>query len=184
MYHPGFSTEIRVGGLGEGLCADFRPVHFTGVATVVTKLLLQCLPEIAIFGEKDYQQLLVVRRLAVDLDIPVEISGAATVREADGLALSSRNAYLSAAARAVAGRLNRVLAESRESLVGGAAVADALARGREALTAAGFEAIDYYELRHAETLAPVVNLNRPARLLAAVHVGGCRLIDNLAVDAI
>lgn len=184
IYRPGFATEVRVGGLGDGLCADFRPVHFTGVATVVTKLLLQCLPEIAIFGEKDYQQLLVVRRLAADLDIPVGIVGVATLREADGLALSSRNAYLSADARAVAGRLNRVLAETKETLAGGAAVAGALARGREALAAAGFEAIDYLELRHGETLAPMTALKYPARLLAAVHVGGCRLIDNVAVEAV
>jgi pantoate--beta-alanine ligase len=184
MYRPGASTKVRVGGLGDGLCADFRPVHFTGVATVVAKLLLQCLPEIAIFGEKDYQQLLVIRRLAIDLDIPVEIVGAATLREADGLAMSSRNVYLSADARAVAGRLNRVMAETRGFLIGGTPVADALSRGRDELEAAGFEAIDYYELRDGETLAPLATLEKPARLLAAVHVGGCRLIDNIAVGAV
>jgi len=184
MYRPGASTEVRVGGLGDGLCADFRPVHFTGVATVVAKLLLQCLPEIAIFGDKDYQQLLVIRRLAIDLDIPVEVVGAATLREADGLAMSSRNVYLSAGARVIAGQLNRVMAETIEALIGGAPVAETLARGRDKLGAAGFEAIYYYELRDAETLAPLTTLDKPARLLAAVHVGGCRLIDNLAVEAI
>ena len=184
MYRPGASTEVRVGGLGDGLCADFRPVHFTGVATVVAKLLLQCLPEIAIFGEKDYQQLLVIRRLAIDLDIPVEIVGAATLREADGLAMSSRNVYLSVDARMVAGQLNRVMAETIVALNGGAPVGETLTRGHDDLIAAGFEAIDYYELCDAETLAPLVTLGRPARLLAAIHVGGCRLIDNLAVEAI
>jgi pantoate--beta-alanine ligase len=182
MYRPGASTEVRVGGPGDGLCADFRPVHFTGVATVVAKLLLQCLPEIAIFGEKDYQQLLVIRRLAIDLDIPVEIVGVATMREADGLAMSSRNVYLSADVRAVAGRLNRVMSGTIEALIGGVPVAEALNQGRNELEAAGFEAIDYYDLRDGETLAPLATLEKPARLLAAVHVGGCRLIDNIAVE--
>ena len=183
MYPQGFATEVRVAGLAEGLCADFRPVHFTGVATVVAKLLAQCRPDIALFGEKDYQQLLVVRRLARDLDLAVEIVGVPTVREADGLALSSRNASLSAAERAVAGRLNRVLAETAGRIAGGGEVAGALARGREQLAAAGFDGVDYLELRDAETLEPVTALARPARLLAAVRLGACRLIDNLAVVA-
>jgi pantoate--beta-alanine ligase len=148
----------------------------------VAKLLLQCLPEIAIFGEKDYQQLLVIRRLAIDLDIPVEIVGVATMREADGLAMSSRNVYLSADVRAVAGRLNRVMSGTIEALIGGVPVAEALNQGRNELEAAGFEAIDYYDLRDGETLAPLATLEKPARLLAAVHVGGCRLIDNIAVE--
>ena len=183
MYGPGFSTEVRVAGVGEGLCADQRPLHFTGVATVVAKLLSQCLPDVALFGEKDYQQLLVVRRLARDLDILVEIVGVPTVREADGLALSSRNAYLSAEGRAVAGRLNRVLADAARRIAGGEEVAGALAGARERLVSAGFDDVDYLELRDAETLAPVEALRCPARLLAAVRVGGCRLIDNLPVAA-
>ncbi len=183
MYPDGFATEVRVAGLAEGLCAAFRPVHFTGVATVVAKLLAQCRPDFALFGEKDYQQLLVVRRLARDLDLAVEIVGVPTVREADGLALSSRNAYLSAEERAVAGRLNRVLAETAGCIAGGGGVAGTLARGREKLAAAGFDGVDYLELRDAETLEPVTGLARPARLLAAVRLGACRLIDNLAVVA-
>jgi pantoate--beta-alanine ligase len=183
MYPRGFATEVRVAGLAEGLCAEFRPVHFTGVATVVAKLLAQCRPDFAIFGEKDYQQLVVVRRLARDLDLAVEIVGVGTVREADGLACSSRNAKLSAKERAIAGRLNRVLAETAGDIAGGGEVVAALARGRDALARAEFDGVDYLELRDAETLEPVTALARPARLLAAVHVGACRLIDNLPVVA-
>ena len=182
MYPDGFASEVRVAGLGEGLCAVQRPHHFPGVVTVVAKLLNQCRPHMALFGEKDYQQLLVVRRLARDLDLDVEIVGVPTVRESDGLAMSSRNAGLSRHGRAVAGRLNRVLGDVARQIAAGDTVAAALVRGRDALIALGFEAVDYLELRDAETLAPLDEATRPARLLAAVHIDGCRLIDNIALE--
>jgi pantoate--beta-alanine ligase len=181
IYPSGFATSVAVEGLGDVLEGEHRPGFFTGVATVVTKLLLQSLPDIAVFGEKDYQQLLVIKRLVRDLDIPVRIEAAAIVREDDGLAMSSRNAYLSPAERAIAGTLNAVLAGVAERLAGGEVTAGALAWGRERLAAAGFAAVEYLELRDAETLAPVEAPERPARLLAAVRIGPARLIDNIAV---
>ena len=181
MYPDGFATTVTVARVSEGLCGDYRPGHFPGVATVVAKLLLQCAPDVAVFGEKDYQQLAVIRQLVRDLDIPVEIVGVPTVREADGLAMSSRNAYLSPAERKIAGQLNAVLARVAERLAGGEGAARSLEWGRERLAAAGFAAIDYLELRDAETLAPAEAPERPARLLAAVHIGATRLIDNIAV---
>ena len=181
MYPEGFATEVRVSKLGDGLCAVQRPHHFPGVATVVAKLLGQCRPHVALFGEKDYQQLLVIRRLARDLDLDVEIHGVPTVRESDGLAMSSRNAGLSKDGRAVAGGLNHVLGDVAHRIAAGDAVAEALASGRDALIALGFEAVDYLELRDAETLVPLDQATRPARLLAAVHIDGCRLIDNITL---
>ncbi len=230
IYPPGFATAVTVAGITEGLCGARRPGHFDGVATVVTKLLLQASPDAAYFGEKDFQQLTVVKRLALDLDIPVEIVGVPTVREADGLALSSRNVYLSSDERRIAPALYRVLRETAAAIVGqpGASAASlarepsksdpllvtpakaggqgdraprsspalirgsrgnddsmqtdtALARGAAALGQAGF-VVEYLELRDAETLAPVAGpLVRPARLLAGVHLGRPRLIDNIAV---
>lgn len=183
MYPSGFAANIHIGGVSEGLDGATRPGHFDGVATVVAKLLLQCLPDAAFFGEKDYQQLLVVRRLAEDLDIPTRIVGVPTVREADGLALSSRNVYLSPAERRTAPLLHRVLQEAAATLAAPpAAVADTLARGVATLADAGF-APDYLELRDAATLAPLSRLDRPARLLAAARLGRTRLIDNIAVPA-
>ena len=181
MYPPGFATAVEVGGVSDGLESAHRPGHFVGVATVVAKLLLQALPDAAFFGEKDYQQLLVVRRLARDLDIPARIEGVPTLREADGLALSSRNVYLSAGERGVAPLLHRVLRDTAAALAEQPnAVGGALARGIAALGAGGF-AVDYFELRDAETLAPVTRLAGPARLLAAARLGRTRLIDNVAV---
>jgi pantoate--beta-alanine ligase len=184
MYPPGFATAVEIGGVSEGLDGAHRPGHFAGVATVVAKLLLQSLPDAAYFGEKDYQQLMVVRRLAQDLDIPVRIEGVATVREADGLALSSRNAYLSPAERRKAPLLYRVLCESAAALAPVAedpdAVAAILERGIAQLRAGGF-AVDYLELRGASDLAPMSRLGGPARLLAAVQIGRTRLIDNVPV---
>lgn len=181
MYPTGFATSVRVGGIGDDLEGAFRPGHFAGVATVVCKLLLQSLPDRAYFGEKDYQQLLVVRRMARDLDIPVHIEGVATVREADGLALSSRNIYLSAEERRTAPLLHRVL---REVAAGIAAHPDdveaRLGRGLAVLRAGGF-AVDYLELRDAADLAPVARLTAPSRLLAAARLGRTRLIDNVPV---
>jgi len=181
MYPPGFSTTVTVAGISEGLCGDFRPGHFAGVATVVSKLLIQALPDVALFGEKDYQQLMVIKRLARDLDIPVRIAGVPTVREADGLAMSSRNWYLTPQERAAAPALYRVLSGIAGRLAGGAAAAPLLAEGRAALAAAGFEPVQYLALCDAETLAPLARADRPARLLAAAYLGKTRLIDNVAV---
>ncbi len=184
VYPPGFSTSVSVGGVTQGLCGVFRPGHFEGVATVVAKLLLQCLPDIAVFGEKDYQQLQCIRRLARDLDIPVEIVGVPTVRDQDGMALSSRNAKLSAADRRAALSLSRVLREVAATLAREpGAVAATLERGMKTLEAAGFESIDYLEVCDAESLEPVAAVERPARVLAAARVGGTRLIDNLPIPA-
>jgi pantoate--beta-alanine ligase len=181
MYPSGFATGIRVAGIGDTLEGAFRPGHFEGVATVVCKLLLQSLPDTAYFGEKDYQQLLVVRRMARDLDIPVRIAGVPTVREADGLALSSRNVYLSKEERRTAPLLHRVLREVATAIVAHPDdPATSLARGLDALRAGGF-AVDYLELRDAADLAPVDRLTAPSRLLAAARLGRTRLIDNIAV---
>jgi pantoate--beta-alanine ligase len=181
IYPPGFDLAIRVGGPSAGLESDARPHFFTGVATVVAKLLTAALPDEAMFGEKDYQQLLVVRKLVRDLNLPVEIVACPTVREADGLALSSRNAYLSDEERRRAPALFSALSEAAAAIGTGGAPAAALARAREALTAAGF-AIDYLELRDADSLEPVTDLaGRPLRLLAAARLGATRLIDNVPV---
>lgn len=181
MYPPGFATNVRVSGVAEGLEGAHRAGHFDGVATIVSKLLLQVLPDIAYFGEKDYQQLLVVRRLARDLDVPTRIVGVPIVREPDGLALSSRNVYLSPVERAVAPLLHRVMEEAAAALRhSGGDVDGLLERSRERLRKAGF-AVDYLELRDAETLAPAVSLGVPGRLLAAARLGRTRLIDNVPV---
>jgi len=181
MYAAGFATAVRVGGVAEELEGAHRPGHFDGVATVVTKLLLQALPDVACFGEKDYQQLTIVRRLVRDLDIPVRIEGVPTVRDPDGLALSSRNVYLSPAERQVAPSLYRTLSDSAAALIAAPEhVAGALAGGVAALGAAGFDP-EYLDLRDAETLAPMPVLDRPARLLTAARLGRTRLIDNIAV---
>jgi pantoate--beta-alanine ligase len=181
IYPPGFASNIRVAGVSERLEGAHRPGHFDGVATVVAKLLLQCLPDAAFFGEKDYQQLMVVRRLVRDLDIPVRIEGVVTVREPDGLALSSRNVYLSPEERRVAPRLYRVLNDTAAVLRERPdAAAPALAGGISALDGAGF-VTDYLELRDAADLSPMITLDRPARLLAAARLGRTRLIDNIAV---
>jgi pantoate--beta-alanine ligase len=181
MYAPGFVTNIQIGGIADQLEGARRPGHFDGVATVVTKLLLQALPDIACFGEKDYQQLMIVRRLVRDLNIPVRIEGVSTVREPDGLALSSRNVYLSRAERQAAPALYRTLSDTAAALAGAPdRVTEALARGVAMLRGAGFEP-DYLELRDAKTLAPMAALDRAARLLAAARLGRTRLIDNIAV---
>ena len=183
MYPEGFQTTVSVAGLADGLCGAARPGHFAGVATVVSKLLLQCLPDAAYFGEKDYQQLLVIRRMTRDLDIPVAIEGVPILRETDGLALSSRNAFLSAGQREIAGALPRILAAAAERLAVGEPASGVLATAEAALLAAGFAAVDYVALCDAGTLAPLDRADRPARLLAAAHIGETRLIDNLAVTA-
>jgi pantoate--beta-alanine ligase len=179
MYPEGFSTTVTVAKVSEGLCGAFRPVHFAGVATVVSKLLLQALPDVAVFGEKDYQQLQVIKRMVRDLDIPVRIEGAATVREADGLALSSRNAYLSPEERKVAPSLNRALKDVAAALKAGQSAEAACAKAKDWLIAQGFASIDYLEARDAETLSPALAPGRPARVLAAAWLGKTRLIDNI-----
>ncbi len=182
MYPDGFATTVRVEGLTDCLCGVSRPGFFDGVATVVSKLLLQAMADVAIFGEKDYQQLLVVRRMARDLDIPVEIIGAPTVREADGLALSSRNAYLDVDARARAATLIRALRDVAVRLRGEPGdVAPALAAAHRDLAAAGFAPIDYLEARNGDSLATAERAGRGTRLFAAAWLGETRLIDNIAV---
>ena len=183
MYPPGFSTTITVGAIAEGLCGPFRPGHFAGVATVVAKLLLQAGPDIACFGEKDYQQLQVVKRMVRDLDLPVAIEGVATLREPDGLALSSRNRYLTPAQRHSAAAIFRVLATIAERLrAGETTIAAAAAWGKAELTAAGFDPVDYLEICDAADLTPLAALDRPARVLTAAWLGRTRLIDNLALE--
>jgi pantoate--beta-alanine ligase len=182
MYPEGFATKIVPEGPAKaGLEDTFRPHFFAGVATVVAKLLLQCEPDVALFGEKDFQQLKVVTRLARDLSLPTRIVSAPTVREPDGLALSSRNAYLTASERHAAPTLNRVLRQCAEAIHGGKPIAGALAQGREAIAKSGF-ALDYLEARNAETLAPLGDgRSEPIRLLVAARIGKTRLIDNIAV---
>jgi pantoate--beta-alanine ligase len=181
MYPHGFATRIEVGGPALGLESDFRPHFFSGVATVVAKLLIAVMPDEATFGEKDYQQLLVIRRLVADLGLPIEIVAGATVREPDGLAMSSRNAYLSPSERKIASQLNAVLREVAEKVQQGKAIATVEEHGREALLHAGFASVDYVAVRDAETLAPPETLTRPARVLAAAKIGSTRLIDNFAM---
>ena len=182
MYPPGSATTVSVAGPATvGLEDRFRPTHFAGVATVVAKLLVQALPDVAIFGEKDFQQLKVIARMARDLHLPVSILGGATMREPDGLALSSRNRYLSPAERAVAPRLHHALQEGAAAIRAGAAPAEAAAEAAAALAASGF-AVDYVAARDAETLEPVASpAAGPVRLLAAARLGRTRLIDNIAV---
>jgi len=167
MYPEGFATNVVVTSVSTPLEGEFRPHFFGGVATVVTKLLLQALPDAAFFGEKDYQQLQVITRMARDLDIPVAIEGCATVRESDGLAMSSRNAYLNADERRIAARLNLIMHDAIKAARTGEPIAKAEAEAARHLTAAGFTSIDYVAIRDAETLAPIQDLSRPARILAA-----------------
>jgi pantoate--beta-alanine ligase len=182
MYPDGPAIAVRAGPLGDDLDGAARFGHFDGVATIVARLFDQVRPDIALFGEKDYQQLLVIRDMVRDLALTVEIIGVPTQRDADGLALSSRNAYLSDEERLAARALPRALGEAAQAIEGGADVAEALARARARLEGAGFDPIDYVALRDAETLAPMDRLDRPARLLAAARMGHTRLIDNLPVE--
>lgn len=181
MYPPGFATAMTVEGPALGLETDFRPHFFGGVAIVVAKLLLAAMPDIAMFGEKDYQQLLVIRRMATDLALPIEIAGGAIVREADGLALSSRNVYLSADERKVAGQLNLILRAAIARLRKGDAVVDVEGAAEAALKEAGFNSVDYVAVRDAATLETIGDISKPARILAAAKIGATRLIDNIAV---
>lgn len=181
MFPDGFGTSIRVAGASEGLESAARPHLFGGVATIAAKLFMQAQPDIAVFGEKDYQQLLVVRRLARDLDLPIEIAAAPTLREHDGLAMSARNAFLSGGERKTAAWLNVVLNDTAEAVQKGKPMAEATQLAKARLLKLGFAAVDYLEIRDAATLQPLSRLQAPARLLAAARIGATRLIDNVAV---
>jgi len=190
MYPGGHSTRVRVDGPAETLESEFRPGHFDGVATVVAKLLLQALPDVALFGEKDYQQLLVIRRMVRDLDVPVRIDGVPTVREADGLALSSRNAYLTPAERAIAPTLHRTISAVARAVAEGGSPEREASLAADTLVRVGFRKVDYVAVRDAETLEPLTDYvidsvgdaSRSARVLAAAWLGRARLIDNVPVN--
>lgn len=184
IYPDGFVTSISVGGVSEPLEGAHRPGHFDGVATVVCKLLNQVGPDVALFGEKDYQQLAVIRRMVRDLDLPVTIIGVPTARAEDGLALSSRNAYLSAAEREAAAELPRAMRDGVARIEAGEDVETVLATIRQCLEQAGFGPIDYVALCNSETLSETRNINGPARLLIAARLGKTRLIDNFPVKSI
>jgi pantoate--beta-alanine ligase len=182
MYPTGFATEISVGGpLTQTLDAIARPGHFTGVATVVSKLLIQTMPDVAAFGEKDYQQLQIIRRMVTDLNLPIEIMPVATVRDEHGLALSSRNAYLSAEERVSARQLNKILARAGRRLRQGTTGPAACAQAEQELLAAGFSSVDYVAFADPDNLAPLETFEGRGRLLAAARLGKTRLIDNMAV---
>lgn len=183
IYPDGFATTVLVDGAAKADLEDrFRPTHFAGVATIVAKLLIQAQADVALFGEKDYQQLLVVKRMAADLDIPTRIVGAPTLREEDGLAMSSRNVYLSAEERGRAATLHRALRDAAAQIKRGEALEDATRAASEMVAQGGFE-IDYLEARHADTLLRIRNRSEgPVRLLVAARLGATRLIDNIAVE--
>ena len=182
MYPEGFATMIAPEGAALGLETDFRPHFFSGVATVCCKLFTQCAPDIALFGEKDYQQLCVIRQLVRDLDLPLEIVGCETIREDDGLAMSSRNAYLSDAERRVATAMHQVIAEAAKNFRSGTSADEACATAGHKLLQAGFKTIDYVAIRDADTLSAVeAGSDTPCRILAAAWLGETRLIDNIAV---
>ncbi len=182
MYPDGFSTTVTVSGVTQTLEGEARPTHFDGVATVVSKLLLAALPDCAVFGEKDYQQLLTIRRMVADLNIPVDILGGPILREPDGLAMSSRNAYLTPDERKAAGQLNVILREAADAVAGGADIAAETGAAKERLLALGFSSVDYLTVRDTVSLAPMAKLDRPARILVAAKIGKPRLLDNMAVE--
>lgn len=183
IYPEGFSTVVSVSGLTAGLCGPFRPGHFDGVVTVVAKLFLQSLPDIAVFGEKDYQQLLVIRQLSKDLNIPVEIVGAPIVREEDGLAMSSRNWHLSEKERLIAPELYRILQLVAERVIARPNDCERICHlARIELLERGFEAVDYITICHGESLEALTAYNYPARIFGAARLGQARLIDNLPIS--
>lgn len=181
MYPESFSTSVSVGGIAQHLEGVSRPYFFNGVATAVSKLLLQAAPDRAYFGEKDFQQLQVVRRMVRDLNIPVAIVAVPTIREADGLAMSSRNRYLSAAQRKMAGALPQVMHDTVTELRGGAVAAPIIANAKGRLHQAGFDRVDYLELCDEATLQPIPIARAPSRLFVAAYMGATRLIDNWPV---
>jgi pantoate--beta-alanine ligase len=180
MYPTTFATSIQVGGPALGLETDFRPHFFSGVAAVCCKLFCQVTPDLAIFGEKDYQQLAVIRQMVADLNLPLAILGAPTRRERDGLALSSRNAYLTVSERNVAPALHRALTTCADEINSGLPIDQATARATRTILAAGFNSVDYLSARNAATLGPLIP-GQPSRLLAATWLGKTRLIDNIAI---
>ncbi len=185
MYPEGEVTRITMPGIGDCLEGEYRPGFFTGVATVVAKLLIQCAPDVALFGEKDFQQLQVIRRMAADLSIPVAIEGVPTVREADGLALSSRNVYLTGEEREIAPKLHQALNAIRGTLLESGSLGDVIAQETENLLSAGFSSVDYLSARESETFAEIESLDglkgRKGRILGAARLGKARLIDNIAI---
>jgi len=181
IYPDGFSTTVKVAGVSERWEGDARPGHFDGVATVVLKLLLSVRPDIALFGEKDFQQLAVIRRMVADFGLPVEIIGVTTVREPDGLALSSRNAYLLPEERQQAVALPRALEAARAAILSGATIGEVLDEAQQTLREAGFSRVDYFALVDAATLEPLNAAGGNMRLIAAAVIGTTRLIDNIAV---
>jgi pantoate--beta-alanine ligase len=184
IYPGGFATTVSVRGLSERWEGEARPGHFDGVATVVARLLLAVKPDVALFGEKDFQQLAVIRRMAADLGLGIEIIGVPTVRDADGLALSSRNAYLSADDRKRAVALPEALAAARDAILSGEPIDAALVAAKEAIRSAGFSSIDYFVLVDAGSLEPLDEPRGAMRLIAAATIGGTRLIDNIAVETV
>lgn len=182
MYPEGFSTNVSVAGVSEGLCGAGRPGHFDGVATVVTKLLLSTMADFAFFGEKDFQQLMVVRRLVDDLNMATRIVGCPTVREPDGLALSSRNVKLTPDQRAVAPAMAEALRHAAAKIAKGANVPDSIDAARQAIVEAGYDNVEYLELRAEDNLQKLSAFTRPARLLAAAWLGDVRLIDNVPIN--
>ena len=181
IYPEGFATAVHVGRVTTGMEGTVRIGHFDGVATVVCKLFMQCRPDRAYFGEKDYQQFITIQRMVRDLDMELTVVPVPTVREADGLALSSRNAYLSAAQRRIAASLNRILHDTAKAIAGGRTIDAATAAARQELLDAGFDAVDYVECRAAADLAVLETLDRPARVLATARLGPTRLLDNVPV---
>jgi len=182
VYPQGFATSISVGGPSAGLETDFRPAFFDGVATVVGKLFIQSEPDLAVFGEKDYQQLCVVKKLVQDLNLPLEILGSPTIRDSEGLAMSSRNAYLSAQELEIARQLNKILRKAASALEGGADEAATMAAARQDVLDAGFDSVDYVAARQSNTLAPWQQ-DTDGRVLVAARLGKTRLIDNVEVAA-
>ena len=182
MYPSGYATTVSVAGLDKGLCGAKRPGHFDGVATIVSKLFNQVRPDFALFGEKDWQQLAIIQRMNADLNLGVDVNGVPTVREADGLALSSRNAYLTKAEREAVVTLPNAMKDAIAAIEGGGAIKPALEAVKERLAAAGFDAPDYVTLAGADDLKPMKKLDRPARLLVAARLGKARLIDNMPVN--
>ena len=182
MYPEGFQTSVSLSSVTKGLEGTSRPGHFDGVATVVSKLISQCMPDTAIFGEKDYQQLQVIKRFVRDLDMGVEIIGGKLVREDDGLAMSSRNVYLNADERAIAGQFNVILSDLVQAVEAGAPIGEAEAQATRFLLEAGFKAVDYVSIRDAESLEELTEITRPARVLAVARIGKVRLLDNMAIN--
>ncbi|MEQ9520154.1 MAG: pantoate--beta-alanine ligase [Parvibaculum sp.] len=181
MYPDGYATTVSVTGVTNTLEGEARPTHFDGVATVVSKLLLACGPDLAIFGEKDYQQLLTIRRMVADLTIPVTIIGGPILREADGLAMSSRNVYMTEPERKAAGQLNIVLKAAADAITNGADIEATCADAQKQLLGLGFAQVDYLTVRDTVSLAPVAKLDREARILVAAKIGKPRLLDNMPV---